>query len=175
MLRIALSTLLIAVTPMFAHAADTQGPSDAEIAHIVVTANAVDVDAGKLAQKKTKDKEVKKFAHQMVVDHAAVNEQAAALAKKLGVTPQDNDTSKSLKKGGDENIAKLKTLKGKTFDQEYVKHEVAYHQAVLDALDKVLVPNAKNEELKALLIKVRPAFVAHLDHAKHLEAKYESK
>jgi putative membrane protein len=48
---------------------------------------------------------------------------------------------------------------------------VAYHESVLDALDKTLIPSAKNEELKALLVKVRPAFVAHLDHAKHLQAE----
>jgi putative membrane protein len=48
---------------------------------------------------------------------------------------------------------------------------VVYHQAVIDALDKTLIPNAKNEELKALMVKVRPAFVAHLEHAKHLQAK----
>jgi putative membrane protein len=47
---------------------------------------------------------------------------------------------------------------------------VTYHQTVLDAVDKTLIPSAKNEELKALLIKVRPAFVDHLEHAKHLQA-----
>jgi putative membrane protein len=47
---------------------------------------------------------------------------------------------------------------------------VAYHQQVIDALDKTLIPGATNEELKALLVKVRPAFVAHLEHAKRLQA-----
>jgi len=89
---------------------------------------------------------------------------------KLKVTPQDNPTSQQLKSGGDENVAKLKGLKGAAFDRAYVDHEVTYHQAVLDALDKTLIPNAKNEELKALLVKVRPAFVAHLEHAKHLQS-----
>jgi putative membrane protein len=42
---------------------------------------------------------------------------------------------------------------------------------MLDAVDKVLIPNTKNEELKALLVKVRPAFVAHLEHAKMIQAK----
>jgi putative membrane protein len=51
-----------------------------------------------------------------------------------------------------------------------VDNEVTYHQTVLDALDKTLIPNAKNEELKALLVKVRPAFVAHLEHAKQIQA-----
>ena len=64
----------------------------------------------------------------------------------------------------------LKTLKGAAFDKAYVDHEVAYHQQVIDALDKTLIPGATNEELKALLIKVRPAFVAHLEHAKRLQS-----
>jgi len=33
-----------------------------------------------------------------------------------------------------------------------------------------MIPNAKNEELKALIVKVRPAFVAHLEHAKMIQA-----
>lgn len=146
------------------------GPSDAQIAGIVVTANSVDVDAGKLAEKMASNKEVKAFASQMVADHTGVNQQAGALVKKLNVTPEDSDVSKSLKKGGDENIAKLTQLKGKAFDKAYVDHEVAYHQAVLDALDKTLIPNAQNAELKETLVKVRPAFVGHLEHAKHIQS-----
>jgi putative membrane protein len=162
-------SLLFLAAPAFA--ADSAGPSDAQIAHIVVTANAVDVDAGKLAEAKTKNNEVKKFAEQMVTDHTAVNEQAAALAKKLGVTPEDNDVSRGLSAGGHENMAKLEKLSGKAFDREYVGHEVAYHQAVLDAIDKTLIPSAHNEELKALITKVRPAIAAHLEHAKMVAAK----
>jgi len=147
------------------------GPNDAQIAHIVVTANQVDIDAGKLAEKKAKSADVKAFGKQMVTDHSGVNKQAVALAKKLGVKPEDNPTSQALKKGGEENVKHLKTLKGADFDKAYVDHEVAYHEQVLDAIDKVLVPNAKNEELKGLIVKVRPAFVAHLEHAKSLQAK----
>ena len=146
------------------------GPNDAQIAHIVVTANQVDIDAGKLAQQKGSSAEVKAFGKQMVTDHSGVNQQAAALAKKLGVTPEDNATSKSLKSGGDENVKRLKTLKGKEFDKAYVDQEVTYHQAVLDAIDKTLIPNAKNAELKALIVKVRPAIDAHLQHAKTMQA-----
>ena len=57
-------------------------------------------------------------------------------------------------------FAHLKALKkGGDFDRAYVDHEVAYHQAVIDAIDKSLVPNAKNAELKDLLVKSRPAWV----------------
>jgi putative membrane protein len=147
-------------------------PNDAQIAHIVVTANQVDIDAGKLAQTKAANAEVKKFGELMVRDHSAVNKQAKDLAKKLGVKPQDNATSRSLAQGGRDNLAHLRELKkGAAFDKAYVDHEVAYHQAVMDALDKTLIPSAKNAELKDLLVKTRPAFVAHLEHAKMLQGK----
>jgi putative membrane protein len=147
-----------------------QSVSDAQIAAIVVTANQVDIDAGKLAESMSSNAEVKKFAAQMVTDHTGVNKQAVDLVTKLKVTPEDNPTSQSLKAGGEKNIANLKGLKGAAFDKAYIDNEVTYHQAVLDALDKTLIPNAKNAELKALLVKVRPAFVAHLEHAKHVQS-----
>ena len=150
--------------------AQNAGPSDPQIASIVVTANQVDIDAGKLAESRSKSSDVKAFAKQMVTDHSAVNQSASDLVHKLNVTPEDNATSQSLKQGGDANLAALKKLKGAAFDRAYIDHEVTYHESVLDALDKTLIPSAKNEELKALLVKVRPAFVAHLEHAKHLQA-----
>lgn len=152
-----------------------QEPNDAQIASIVVTANQVDIDAGKLAEANATNPEVKEFARQMITDHTGVNKSATELVTKLKVTPQDNPTSKSLKAGGEKNLAHLKTLKGAAFDKAYIDHEVVYHQQVLDALDKTLIPNAKNEELKALLVKVRPAFVAHLEHAKKLQASLSKK
>jgi len=143
--------------------------NDAQIAHIAVTANAIDSTAGALAKKKASAKAVKDFAQTMVSDHAGVNKQAVALATKLNVTPEDNDVSKQLTAGAEQNIANLQSLSGAAFDKAYIDHEVAYHQAVLDALDKTLIPSAQNADLKALLVKVRPAFVAHLDRAKSIQ------
>jgi putative membrane protein len=168
-----LSTALAGLFALAGSAWAQTAPDDAQIAGIVVAANQVDIDAGKLAQKMSKEKEVKDFARQMVTDHTGVNKQASALVKKLKVTPQESETSKSLKSGGTENIAKLKTLKGKEFDKAYIDHEVTYHQTVIDALDKTLIPNAKNAELKDTLVKTRPAFVAHLEHAKKLQASMQ--
>jgi putative membrane protein len=166
------SALALATGGAFAQGAPAAaGPTDPQIAHIVVTANQVDIDAGKLAQSRGHSKDVRAFGKRMVTDHSGVNKQAVALVTKLKVTPEDNPTSQSLKKGGEDNVANLKKLKGAAFDKAYVEHEVAYHEQVLDAVDKVLIPNAKNEELKALIVKVRPAFVAHLDHAKSIQAK----
>lgn len=151
-----------------------EGVNDAQIASIVVTANQVDIDAGRLAAARATSAEVKAFARVMVTDHTGVNKAATDLATKLNVTPEDNPTSQSLKADGDKALAHLKTLEGAAFDKAYVDREVAYHQQVIDALDTTLIPSATNEELKALLVKVRPAFIAHLEHARRLQASQKS-
>jgi putative membrane protein len=144
--------------------------TDAEIAHVVVTANSIDSAAGEVARRQGQSQAVKDFAQTMITDHAGVNRQATALAAKLGVTPQDNATSQQLMAGADESAAKLRATNGMDFDRAYMDREVAYHEAVLSALDNGLIPTAQNPELKALMVKVRPAFVAHLDHARRIQA-----
>ncbi len=165
---LALAAALVAL-PAFAATA----PNDAQIAAIVVAANQVDIDAGKFAIAKSTDATVKDFAQRMVTDHSAVNQSAVELVTRLKVTPASNPTSEALKEGGDQNLAHLGTLSGRALDKAYVDHEVAYHEQVLAAIDNTLIPSASNAELKALLVKVRPAFVAHLEHAKRLAASYK--
>ena len=170
-MRISVSAVALAGM-LFLHVTtvSAQEVNDAQIASIVVTANHVDIDAGKLATSKATNEDIKAFARLMVSDHTAVNKSATDLAAKLKVTPQDNPTSQSLRADGQKNIALLKTLKDAAFAKAYIDREVAYHQQFIDALDKTLIPGATNGELKALLVKVRPAFVAHLEHAKRLQA-----
>lgn len=143
--------------------------SDPEVAHVAVTANSIDVDLAKVAQSRTQNAEVRKFAGTMITDHSAVNQQAAALAGRLGVTPKDNAVSQSLLKGASEARTAIDKLQGRAFDRAYIDREVAYHQAVLDALDGLLIPTTSNAELKKLLTDVRPAIAAHLEHARHIQ------
>jgi putative membrane protein len=145
--------------------------TDPQIAAIVVAANQVDIDAGNLALKKTKNDEVKKFAQQMVTDHTAVNKAAVDLVTKLKVTPEETDASKGLVSGGADNRAKLEKLDGAEFDKAYVDNEVAYHKAVIDTLDQKLIPSASNAELKSTLVNVKPAFDEHLKHAEMLQSQ----
>ena len=143
--------------------------TDPQIAAIVVAANQVDIDAGNLAAKKTKNAEVKKFAELMVKDHTAVNKSAVDLVTKLKVTPEESETSKTLTAGGAENIAKLEKLDGAEFDKAYIDNEVEYHEAVIGVLKNTLIPSAQNADLKAALTGVAPAFDAHLAHAKQVQ------
>ncbi|HEX5962575.1 MAG TPA: DUF4142 domain-containing protein [Gemmatimonadales bacterium] len=143
--------------------------SDPEVAHVAVTANTIDIELAKFAQSRVRNEQVRAFAATMITDHSAVNQQAAALAGRLGVTPKDNAVSQSLLKGAAEARAGIERLRGSAFDRAYIDREVAYHQAVIDALDGLLIPTTSNAELKKLLVDVRPAFAAHLAHAKKLQ------
>jgi putative membrane protein len=154
--------------------------NDAQIAAIVVAANQIDIDAGKLAESKSPNPEVKAFAHRLIGEHTDVNKQATDLATKLKITPEESTISRALKSDAKRNMERLKILSGKDFDKLYVADEVAFHQQVLNAMDNKLLPNAQNEELKALLVKVRPALVAHQEHAEKLltivhEMNYKNK
>ncbi len=104
----------------------------------------------------------------MVGEHTDVNKQATDLATKLKMTPEETTISRALRSDAKRNLDRLKKLTGKDFDKLYVSDEVAFHKQVIDTVDNKLLPNARNEELKALLIKVRPALVSHLDHAEKL-------
>ena len=157
-----------AIFAMSTTAVAADAPTDPQIAHIAYTAGSLDVAAGKQALAKSHNKAVLDFANEMVRDHTAVNDQALALVKKLGVTPQDNPTSQALSKDA---AAKLKTysgLSGAAFDKAYAMNEVAYHKTVNGALANTLIPNAKNAELKSLLETGLKLFKEHQMHAEHL-------
>lgn len=147
--------------------------TDPEVASVAVVANQIDINYAEIAAKKSKNPEVLKFAETMKRDHTAVIDQAVALAKKLGVTPKDNEVSKNLLA----DAAKTqKTLNGKTgrdFDKAYIDNEVTYHKAVIQAVEKLLIPETDNAELKKLLQDVLPALQAHLGHAEMVQKNFK--
>jgi putative membrane protein len=147
-----------------------QGPTDANIGAIVLAANQIDIDYAKLALSKSKNKDVRAFAEQMVTDHSAVQKSVVELAGQLHLTPVDDDTSNGLKKQSVETTAKLKSLNGEAFDKAYIDNEVAYHKLVTDAVSNVLIPNAKNPQLKSALEGANPLFLGHLEHARKIQA-----
>lgn len=161
------SALLMLAGPAVAQQA--AAPNDAQIAHIAYTAGQLDVDAGKQALAKSHSEAVRSFAETMVRDHGAVNEQALALVKKLGVTPEDNATSEALTKQAKEKSHELSELSGEAFDRAYIQNEVAFHRTVNGALSTTLIPSAHNAELKSLLETGLTLFQEHQKHAEQLE------
>lgn len=147
-----------------------QGPSDVQIVGIVLAADQIDIDYGKIALQKSKDAKVREFAQRMVTDHSAVQKSVIELADKLGVKAEDSQTSTGLKSGAADITKKLKTLKGKEFDKFYIDNEVSYHKTVTDAVDAVLIPSAQNSELKSALQGAQPLFLKHLEHARSVQS-----
>jgi putative membrane protein len=162
----------VAALSLMSCAAQAQAakPTDPQIAHIAYTAGVIDVAAAKQALSKSTNKDVKAFAEDMVRDHEAVNKQALDLVKKLKVTPEDNDTSKTLSKNAAAKLDELGKLSGAAFDKAYVANEVAYHKAVDSALETTLIPSANNAELKSLLQTGLKIFQGHEQHAEHVAA-----
>lgn len=163
------ATLALSV-PLLANAQEAK-PNDAQIAHIAYTAGKIDIAASKQALVKSKNKAVRGFAQEMLRDHTAVNDQALALVKKLGVTPQDNPTSQSLSKDAAAKLKSYAGLKGKAFDKAYIDNEVAYHKTVNGALQSTLIPDAQNPELKSLLQTGLKLFTEHQHHAEQVASE----
>lgn len=144
--------------------------TDPEIASVAVTANQIDVSYGKIALKKSKNADIRKFAQTMITDHSGVITQAVALAKKLDVVPKTNSVTKQLLAGAVTTEKKLNAQKGTNFDKAYIDNEVAYHESVISAVNNLLIPETQNKELKALLVKVAPVLKEHLAHAKMVQS-----
>ena len=149
--------------------------SDAEVAYVAVTANQIDIDYAELARKKSKEADILQFAQTMANDHKAVIGKAAALAKKLGVTPKDNAVSQQLSADAAKTRKALQAKSGKAFNKAYIDNEVAYHKAVIAAVEGLLIPETENGELKELLQSIVPALKAHLGHAEMVQKKYAGK
>ena len=164
---VAILSLLITGTAFSQQAASKL--SDPEVASVAVVANQIDIGYAQIAKTRSKDAEVLKFAETMINDHNAVLEKAGALVKKLGVTPKDNDVSKKLLADAKKTREMLESKSGEAFDKAYVDNEVAYHKAVIDAVEGLLIPETDNAELKSLLQDVLPALKAHLGHAEMLQ------
>lgn len=167
--------LPLAAAALLALTGVTPGPGaraldDAQIAHIAVTANQLDVAAAQQALEKSTDPVVRAFAETMIRDHQGVIQKATALATELHVTPMDNETSRALTSSAEATRARLAGLDGAAFDRAYMDNEVTYHQAVIQAVEETLVPNTRNAELRQLLQAVLPALKAHLAQAQHLAA-----
>lgn|SRR5690606_15653065 len=169
-----LTFALVSAAALFTTAFSQDNPklSDAEVASVAVVANQIDINYAAIAKEKSKNDDILKFATMMADNHRAVIDQAAALAKKLGVTPKDNAVSQKLLADAKKTGKTLRSKKGDAFNKAYIDNEVAYHKAVIGAVEGLLIPETENAELKELLQNVVPSLKAHLQHAEMIQKKF---
>ncbi len=157
------------LSPVFAQKAPKL--TDAEIASVAVVANQGDIDFAHIALKRSKNAKILNFAKTMIADHQSVIDMAVALVTKLKVTPKDNAVSKQYMANAKATVKMLNSKSAKSFDEAYVSNEVTYHKAVIAAVKTVLIAQAQNAELKALLQKVVPILETHLHHAEMVKSE----
>ena len=147
--------------------ASAQKLDDPTIVAIFDAANTWDIESAVLGAQKSHNKDVVALAQMFVRDHTNVRQQGRYLAKKLNVTPTPPKDF-PLAQVHTDAMAKLRSASAASFDREYLQNEVDYHKAVIDAINGTLLPAIQNAELKALVVKVAPAFQAHMIAAQNL-------
>ena len=169
-LRLAAAAALVtlgAVVPLRSLAAQAAKLDDPTIIAIFDAANTWDIETGALAVKKGTTKEVRDFGAMLARDHTNVRQQGRDLAKKLSVTPTPPKDF-AMAKDHAAAMKQLESLHGKAFDKAFLQHEVAFHKAVIDAINTTLMPAIQNAEVKHLVTTVAPAFTAHMMAAQNL-------
>jgi predicted outer membrane protein len=136
---------------------------DRDFVQAASMSSSTEIDAAKLAQKNTKDKDVKSFAHHMMLDHTKMTVELKAAAPHGVEVPKDNsDTSV---------LDDLKPLKGKEFDDAYIaKIGLKGHEDAIAAFKKE-ISDGQNDKLKQLAKKGLPTIEHHYQLAQQLAKK----
>lgn len=160
-------------TPAPQQAARAQSPgrvTDANIAAMVLALNNTDISYARLAPARAEREDIRKFAERMLTDHTGVNQLVTNLMTKLDLEAEDNVASLDMRDESAEKRDLMRELSGYRFDSTYIENEISYHRKFLSQIDNVLLPAARNAELKGLLTAVRPAVASHLAHAEQVRA-----
>ena len=140
---------------------------DPTIVAIFDAANTYDIETGSLAARKGHSDAVRDFGAMLVRDHSNVRKQGRDLAKSLNVTPTPPADS-PLAVAHAAAMKSLGAATGTEFDRLFLQHEIDFHNAVIYAVTKTLLPAIQNAQVKDLVTKVAPAFVAHRDRAQNI-------
>lgn len=125
--------------------------------------SSTEIDAGKIAQKNSKDKDVKSFARHMMYEHMKMTVELKATVPHDVQAPKDNsDTSL---------LDSLRALRGKEFDQAYIaKVGLQGHQDAITAFKKEAA-EGRNADLKQLAEQSLPVIEKHYEMAQALAKK----
>jgi len=138
------------------------GP-DRDFVQAASMSSSTEIDAAKLAQKNSNDKDVKSFAHHMTLDNTKMTVQLKNAVPHGVTVPKDNsDTSV---------LDSLRPLKGKAFDNAYIaKVGLKGHEDAIAAFKKE-ISDGENADLKKVAQKGLPVVEEHYRMAQTLAKK----
>lgn len=163
-----------AATPPSETAADATTPLTApidpaaktlEFATKAANADMLEIETSKVALKKSKNAEVKKFAQMMVTDHTKTSTELKDWASKTTVTLPT--ALENLDKGKADNIT---NADAEGFDDKYLDTVIDVHEDAINAF-RDYSENGQEAALKAWTIATLPKLTEHLDAAKALRDK----
>jgi putative membrane protein len=153
--------LALSVVACLPASADTKlSPGDTQFVQDASQAGATEIAASKLALTNSSDPQVRKFAQQMIADHAK-------LARSLDVVATEKGLGSS--PGADSAlVGKLQGLKGDDFDKAYIDEvAVGGHQKAVELFQKES-ESGTDPQLKGAATHALPTIRHHLAMAQQL-------
>jgi len=148
--------------------------SDAQIVGILETVNQGEIDEGKDILARTQNADVKKYAQMMIDDHTALKQKLDDWMKANNVKAIDSQTKTELDKAGKQETTDLASVSGAALDRKYLDGAIADHAKVLDLIDKQLLADVHNADLKKAISDARPKIQTHLDEAKRIRGTLDT-
>ncbi|HEX8233037.1 MAG TPA: DUF4142 domain-containing protein [Caulobacteraceae bacterium] len=124
-----------------------------------------EIEAGKLAQQKGQNAQVKAFGAMMVKDHTTMSTKMKAALSKAGANVTAPTKLDERRQGMIDN---LKAANGADFDTAYLAQQEAAHNEAL-TLVRTYAENGDNAALKAHASEGAPKIQQHLDKVKQLQ------
>lgn len=151
-----------------AKAGDQPALDDGTIIAIYNQVNSFDIETALIGQVMGHSPDVRALGKMVSSDHTGVRSAAHELAEKIGAELTLPAVRMEAAKSHYAAVAGLRELSGADFDAAYLKHEIAFHAAAIEAVKTVLVPAASHGELKAHFEAVLPHFQRHLDETRRV-------
>jgi|GEM_PF-2191767 len=136
--------------------------SEADFVQTAAKGGMGEVKIAELAVKKARDEKVKEFAHMLVKDHTAANEELKTAAASANITLSTTPDAKA-----EEKYARLNKAEGKQFDKAFLDEMAMCHEkniAYYEAGKKV----AKSAPVTAFIDKTLPVIKRHAEKIEEL-------
>lgn len=147
---------------------------DRDILGSLVALNKNEISSAQQVKRSKLNPDVKAFANFMIVEHKKNLASTMKLSHTIGKPTKSKETM-MLKLKGLKELASLKITSDKNLQKTYIDDMVKDHQDALDMIDNNLLPNVTNAQLKSLLDETRTHVAKHLEKAKAIQSKLDSK
>lgn len=141
--------------------------TDARLVTLLQKVNKEEIEAGKLAQKRGKSADIRKYGKTLITDHTRSQKEVAAAAKKAKVTPGDSALTmkdKEQEKIGKNKMDQLKRLNGSEFDKTFAQVMSSDHEHMISLL-KDHKDDLESDDLKTLVDNTIPVLEQHKELA----------